>query len=86
MSGQRIGSDLGPGVTALRAQLGGRVCHQVADEETAARIISRLSDKDFWTAAGIRTVPRDAPEYDPKVVLTAELVKEYLRAKAKQPA
>ena len=37
----------------------------VADDETSARIISRLSDKDFWTAAGIRTSPRDAPEYDP---------------------
>jgi S-DNA-T family DNA segregation ATPase FtsK/SpoIIIE len=35
VSGQRIGSDLGPGVTALRAQLGGRVCHRIADEETA---------------------------------------------------
>jgi len=33
--GQRIGSDLGPGVTALRAQLGGRICHRVNDEETA---------------------------------------------------
>jgi S-DNA-T family DNA segregation ATPase FtsK/SpoIIIE len=35
VSGQRIGSDLGAGVTALRAQLGGRICHRVADEETA---------------------------------------------------
>ncbi|MFD0853427.1 FtsK/SpoIIIE domain-containing protein, partial [Actinomadura adrarensis] len=26
--GQRIGSDLGPGVTALRSQLSGRVCHR----------------------------------------------------------
>lgn len=33
--GQRVGSDLGQGVTALRAQLGGRVCHRVNDEETA---------------------------------------------------
>ncbi len=33
--GQRIGSDLGTGVTALRAQLGGRICHRVNDEETA---------------------------------------------------
>lgn len=33
--GQRIGSDLGPGVTALRAQFGGRICHRVNDEETA---------------------------------------------------
>ena len=37
----------------------------VADEETSAQIISRLSDADFWTAAGIRTTPRDAPDYDP---------------------
>src|SRR6266851_1377013 len=28
----------------------------------------------------------DAPEYDPKVVLTAELVKRYLTAKVKEPA
>ena len=32
----------------------------VADDETSARIVSRLSDKDFWTAAGIRSSPRDA--------------------------
>jgi len=37
----------------------------VASEETAARIISRLSSPDFWTAAGIRTTPRDAPNYSP---------------------
>ncbi len=37
----------------------------VADEETSAQIISRLSDADFWTAAGIRTTPRNAPDYDP---------------------
>jgi hypothetical protein len=37
----------------------------VADDQTAARIISRLSDSEFWTDAGIRTVPRDAPDYDP---------------------
>ena len=41
------------------------VMFDVADEETAARIIGRLSDADFWTAAGIRTTPRDAPDYDP---------------------
>lgn len=38
----------------------------VADEETSARIVSRLSDKDFWTVAGMRTTPRDAPNYSPK--------------------
>ena len=37
----------------------------VADEQTSAQIIGRLSDSDFWTAAGIRTTPRDAPDYDP---------------------
>jgi hypothetical protein len=37
----------------------------VADDQTSAQIISRLSDADFWTAAGIRTTPRDAPDYDP---------------------
>jgi S-DNA-T family DNA segregation ATPase FtsK/SpoIIIE len=31
--GQRIGADLGPGVTALRAQLSGRICHRVNDPE-----------------------------------------------------
>jgi hypothetical protein len=41
------------------------VMYGVASEETAARIITRLSDKDFWTTAGLRTVPRDAYDYDP---------------------
>ena len=35
----------------------------VADDEMAARIVNRLSAADFWTEAGIRTVPRDAPNY-----------------------
>lgn len=37
----------------------------VSDEATSARIVTRLRERDFWTAAGLRTVPRDAPEYDP---------------------
>jgi len=37
----------------------------VADDDTAARIVSRLSSDDFWTEAGLRTVPRDAPNYGP---------------------
>ncbi len=37
----------------------------VADDDTAARIVSRLSGEDFWTDAGLRTVPRDAPQYGP---------------------
>ncbi len=41
------------------------VMYGVADDETCARIVSRLSDRDFWTTAGLRTVPRDAIDYDP---------------------
>ncbi len=37
----------------------------VADEETAARIIARLSAPEFWTDAGIHTVPRNAIDYGP---------------------
>ncbi len=37
----------------------------VADHDTAARVISRLSVPAFWTDAGIRTVPRDDLEYNP---------------------
>jgi len=41
------------------------VMFNVADDDTAACIISRLSSDEFWTEAGIRTVPRNAPEYGP---------------------
>jgi hypothetical protein len=37
----------------------------VADHDTAANIVSRLSIPSFWTEAGIRTVPRDDLEYSP---------------------
>ncbi len=37
----------------------------VAPDDVAAHIIARLSDRDFWTDAGIRTTPRDAPNYTP---------------------
>ena len=37
----------------------------VADDEIAAHIVSRLSSEDFWTDAGIRTVPRNAVNYGP---------------------
>ncbi|MFF5720626.1 FtsK/SpoIIIE domain-containing protein [Streptomyces buecherae] len=43
IAGQRIGSELGPGVTALRAQLGGRVCHAVHDAETAEMTLGDLA-------------------------------------------
>jgi hypothetical protein len=37
----------------------------VASNKTSAAIIGRLSNADFWTTAGIRTTPRDAPNYTP---------------------
>ncbi len=37
----------------------------VAGDQTAAHIIGRLSNEDFWTPSGIRTSPRDAPIYTP---------------------
>ncbi len=41
------------------------VMFRVCDEETGFRIISRLNARDFWTAAGLRTVSRHDPLYDP---------------------
>ncbi|MDQ2817579.1 MAG: GH116 family glycosyl hydrolase, partial [Candidatus Eremiobacteraeota bacterium] len=37
----------------------------VAPSDKAAHIIGRLSEREFWTDAGIRTVPRNAPYYSP---------------------
>ncbi|GAC1543484.1 MAG: hypothetical protein NVS3B16_09900 [Vulcanimicrobiaceae bacterium] len=51
--------------TDLTCDLVFPVMFGVADEATAQRIVARLSRHDFWTAAGMRTVPRDAPEYGP---------------------
>ncbi|MFJ7911489.1 FtsK/SpoIIIE domain-containing protein [Kitasatospora sp. NPDC096204] len=55
IAGQRVGSDLGPGVTALRAQLAGRVCHRVNDAGTAEMALGDL-DKDALVAAQQITV------------------------------
>lgn len=43
VAGQRVGSDLGPGVTALRAQLSGRICHRVNDPGTAEMALGDLN-------------------------------------------
>lgn len=37
----------------------------VADDVIAAHIVARLSSEEFWTSAGIRTVPRTAAHYGP---------------------
>ncbi|MEO3874022.1 FtsK/SpoIIIE domain-containing protein [Nonomuraea sp. B12E4] len=56
--GQRVGSDLGPGVTALRSQLSGRVCHRVNDPETATMT---LGDTDPAALAAARQIPANMP-------------------------
>jgi S-DNA-T family DNA segregation ATPase FtsK/SpoIIIE len=56
--GQRIGSDLGPGVTALRSQLSGRVCHRVNDPETATMT---LGDLDPAALDAARAIPAETP-------------------------
>ncbi|MER8011097.1 FtsK/SpoIIIE domain-containing protein [Streptomyces sp. NPDC094149] len=53
VAGQRVGSDLGPGVTALRAQLGGRVCHRVADPGTAEMALGDLNPDALKSAQAI---------------------------------
>jgi len=41
------------------------VMFRVCDDETGYRIVSRLNAPDFWTRAGLRTVSRDDPLYEP---------------------
>lgn len=41
------------------------VMFRACDEGTGFRVISRLNAPDFWTSAGLRTVSRDDPLYDP---------------------
>jgi S-DNA-T family DNA segregation ATPase FtsK/SpoIIIE len=55
VAGQRVGSDLGTGVTALRAQLAGRVCHRVADPETAVMALGDLNPDALIAAQTIGT-------------------------------
>ena len=58
VAGQRVGSDLGPGVTALRAQLTGRVCHRVTDPETA---VMTLGDLDPAALTAACQIPPELP-------------------------
>ncbi|WP_232248065.1 FtsK/SpoIIIE domain-containing protein [Streptacidiphilus rugosus] len=53
IAGQRVGSDLGAGVTALRAQLGGRVCHRVNDPATAEMVLGDISKEAVIAAQQI---------------------------------
>jgi len=60
--------------------------HFNADPAHPARLISCINR--IYKNSGLNDLEQveDAPEYDPKVVLTAELVKAYLKPKVKQPA
>ncbi|MFB4318125.1 FtsK/SpoIIIE domain-containing protein [Actinomadura sp. 21ATH] len=73
--GQRVGSDLGPGVTALRAQLSGRVCHRVNDPETANMALGDLDPAALDVARSI------APE-TPGVAVVAGQDGTWHRARA----
>ncbi|MEO9170287.1 MAG: amylo-alpha-1,6-glucosidase [Candidatus Baltobacteraceae bacterium] len=41
------------------------VMFRACSEDTGFRVISRLNAPDFWTSAGLRTVSRDDPLFDP---------------------
>ncbi|MFD8223405.1 FtsK/SpoIIIE domain-containing protein [Streptomyces massasporeus] len=58
VAGQRVGSDLGPGVTALRAQLGGRICHRVNDPGTAEMTLGDLNKDAVAVAQAITAEER----------------------------
>ncbi|MEU5985070.1 FtsK/SpoIIIE domain-containing protein [Streptomyces sp. NPDC047434] len=56
--GQRFGSDLGKGATALRAQLTGRVVHRVNDKQTAEMGVGDIAPDAVVT---VLTIPPDRP-------------------------
>ena len=60
--------------------------HFNADPARPVRLISAINR--VYKNSGLNDLQQleDAPEYDAKVVLTAELVKRYLAAKVKEPA
>jgi S-DNA-T family DNA segregation ATPase FtsK/SpoIIIE len=73
--GQRVGSDLGPGVTALRAQLGGRICHRVNDEETAKMALGDVFPEAV--VAALLLTPADQG-----VAVTTDGVGDWVRARS----
>ena len=60
--------------------------HFNADPARPARLISCINR--IYKNSGLNDLEQieDAPEYDPNVALTVELVKKYLKPKVKQPA
>ena len=53
IAGQRVGSDLGPRVTALRAQLGGRIAHRAHDAASAEMTLGDINPDAVITAQNI---------------------------------
>ncbi|MCX5050985.1 FtsK/SpoIIIE domain-containing protein [Streptomyces sp. NBC_00474] len=53
IAGQRVGSDIGPRVTALRAQLGGRIAHRAHDEASAEMTLGDINPDAVVTAQQI---------------------------------
>ncbi|MFJ9543610.1 FtsK/SpoIIIE domain-containing protein [Streptomyces sp. NPDC101225] len=51
--GQRFGAELGKGVTMLRAQLTGRVCHRVNDEASAKMALGDIAPEAVHAACAI---------------------------------
>lgn len=56
--GQRFGSELGKGATALRAQLTGRVVHRVNDKQTAEMGLGDIAPD---AVVAVTTIPADKP-------------------------
>lgn len=75
IAGQRVGSDLGKGVTLLRSQLAGRVCHRVADEET---VKMTLADKSADAVAAALAIS----EEEAGVAVTTGVPGGWMRARS----
>ncbi|WP_323748159.1 FtsK/SpoIIIE domain-containing protein [Catenulispora rubra] len=75
IAGQRVGSDLGKGVTLLRSQLPGRVCHRVADEET---VKMTLADKSAEAVAAALAIT----EEERGVAITTGVPGGWMRARS----
>ncbi|MDH6705562.1 S-DNA-T family DNA segregation ATPase FtsK/SpoIIIE [Kitasatospora sp. MAA19] len=75
IAGQRVGSDLGPGVTALRAQLAGRVCHRVSDAGTAEMVLGDLNKNALEAAQRITLAEQG-------VAITADTDGRWTRARS----
>jgi len=60
--------------------------HFNADSGSPVRLISAINR--IYKYCGLNDLEQleDAPEYDPRVALTAELVEKYLKRKIKEPA